>query len=296
MLRSSEQFDPPSYSPLSSLLDKVPVFPYVFGNFKIIFQNEWEGGLVEATEVAPKVEHQQQQQKDDDLQLMSIEDENTENLSEHEKSDSEQEKDCPTRPESDKSDSDSEGVKETTVKTTEETASIEPHSALPNAMEEGVIAAGDSVPAASPPKVRRSAGERRTAGHSAAAAVDKNSRREKSAEKPAQPVPGTPASKGAGKVAAAAVVSVTALPSTVATTGTPAKRSFASTVKNTVSAVAATSAGVKMCSSAAFGRAAPTDTTAGGSQRPRMTRALTTIGTAPAVAKVPSVSRRSQVN
>jgi hypothetical protein len=259
---------------------------------KIIFQNEWEGGLVEAIEVvAPKVEHQQQQQKDDDLQLMSIEDENTENLSEHEKSDSEQEKDCPTRPESDKSDSDSEGVKETTVKTTEETASIEPHPTLPNAMEESINAAGEGIPAASPPKVRRTAGERRPTGHTAAA-VDKNSRREKSAEKPVPPVPGTSASKGAGK-AAAAVVSVTAS-SSVATTGsgTPAKRSFASTVKNTVPAAAATSAGVKMCSSAAFGRA---DTTAGGSQRPRMTRALTTIGTAPTVAKVPSVSRRSQV-
>jgi hypothetical protein len=245
--------------------------------------------------VAPKVEEQQQQQqqqKDDDLQLISIEDENTENLSEHEKSDSEQEKDCPTRPESDKSDSDSEGVKETTVKTTEETASIvEPHSALPNAMEESISAAGDSIPVASPPKVRRSAGERRPTGHTAAAVVDKNSRREKSAEKPAPLVPATPASKGAGK--AAAVVSVTASPSVATTgTGTPAKRSFASTVKNTVPAAAATSAGVKMCSSAAFGRA---DTTAGGSQRPRMTRALTTIGTAPTVAKVPSVSRRSQV-
>ncbi len=241
--------------------------------------------------MAPKVE-QQQQQKDEDLQLMSIEDEITENMSEHEKSDSEQEKDCPTRPESDKSDSDSEGITEPTVKTTEETASIEPHPALPNATEDSISAVSDGIPAASPPKVRRSAGERRTTGHTAAAAVDKNSRREKSAEKPAQPVPGTPASKGAGK-AATAVVSVTASP-TVATTGsgTPAKRSFASTVKNTVPAAAATSAGVKMCSSAAFGRA---DTTAGGSQRPRMTRALTTIGTAPAVAKVPSVSRRSQV-
>ncbi len=244
--------------------------------------------------MAPKVEEQQQQQqqqKDDDLQLISIEDENTENLSEHEKSDSEQEKDCPTRPESDKSDSDSDSVKEPTVKTTEETASIEPHATLTNAIEDSISAAGDSIPAASPPKVRRSAGERRLTGHTTAAAVDKNGRREKSAEKPAPTVPGTPASKGAGK-AAAAVVSVTAS-STVATTGTPAKRSFASTVKNTVPAVATTSAGVKMCSSAAFGRA---DTTAGGSQRPRMTRALTTIGTAPTVAKVPSVSRRSQVN
>ena len=264
----------------------------------------------------------EEQEVEEELQLISLgEDETNENLSEHEKSDSEQEKDCPTRPESEKSDSDTETknlvVRDEPADTLELTsAATTVETVNGDALLAAAAVVHESVQSTSCQKSRRAVAERRSgvdkSGRRVALSTgqddvtsggEKSSRREKSAENKGPLVTAKAAtSKPAGSITASGA-------NTPAATAA-VKRTFACTVKSTnapPSATLAAAGGCKIGATTPVGRTSLTtvstnstamttsQTTAKGIvSRPRITRALTTIGTS-TVARDKGLTRRSQV-